>query len=111
MIVSIYFNATIVRTVFSHKILNERHNNCNDWTEFIAFMKTKIILNGLAFIDEMKTDYFGKELTELGIRMVDPKTNNWTIYWVETANPVSKIIEQVTDTFKNGIGEFHGKKL
>jgi hypothetical protein len=93
-----------------NKRLNERLNNCNDWTEFTAFMETKTILNGLAFMDEMKTSYFGEEFIGLSIRMVDPKTNNWTIYWADTANPASKIKEQVSGTFKDGIGTFYGKE-
>jgi hypothetical protein len=90
--------------------LKERLCSCTEWIEFTAHMETKKILNGLALMDEMKTDYFGETFIGLSIRMVDPATNEWTIYWADTLSPENKIKEQVSGKFENGIGLFYGKE-
>ena len=91
--------------------LKERLNQCDEWVEFVAEMETKKIMNGLMVMDEMKTTYFGDEFIGLSIRMFNPKTNEWTIYWADTASPERKLAEQVVGTFQDGIGIFYGKEL
>ncbi len=91
--------------------LKDRLTNCDEWIEFQAEMETKSILNGLALMDEMKSSHFGDNFIGLSIRMVNPETNIWTIYWADTANPENYLKEQVTGEFKNGIGEFFGNEL
>jgi hypothetical protein len=91
--------------------LTERLKNADEWIEFQAEMETKSILNGLGLMDEMKTSYFGEEFIGLSIRMLNPESNTWTIYWADTANPGIGLKEQVVGEFKNGIGEFFGKEV
>ena len=91
--------------------LKERLKNCNEWIEFQAEMETKSILNGLGLMDEMKTTYFGDEFIGLSLRILNPESNKWTIYWADTANPEIGLKEQVSGEFKNGIGEFFGKEV
>ena len=91
--------------------LKDRLVNSHEWIEFTAHMETKSILNGLALMDEMKTNFFGDDFVGLSIRMVNPKTNEWTIYWADTANPDLFMKEQVRGKFSNGIGEFYGKEF
>ena len=62
-------------------------------------------------MDEMKSSYFGEEFVGLSIRLLNPETNEWTIYWADTANPTLLLKEQVTGKFNNGYGEFHGKEV
>ena len=54
----------------------------------------------------MKSTHFGDDSIGFSIRIVNPKTNIWTIYWADTANPKNYLKEQVVGAFKNGIGEF-----
>jgi len=91
--------------------LKERLTNCDEWIEFQAEMETKRILNGLGLMDEMKSSHFGDDFIGLSIRMVNPATNIWTIYWADTSSPENYLKEQVVGEFKNGVGEFYGKEL
>ncbi len=91
--------------------LKERLRNCDEWIEFQAEMETKSILNGLGLIDEMKSSYFGEEFIGFSIRMLNPESNTWTIYWADTANAANGLKEQVVGEFKNGIGEFFGTEI
>lgn len=94
-----------------NKRLKERLRNSNDWEEFDAEMETKPILNGLGLMDEMKSSHFGDEFIGLSIRMLNPKTNEWKIYWADTENPELLLKEQVVGKFENGIGEFFGEEM
>ena len=94
-----------------NKRLKERLKNSIEWIEFPAEMETKPFLNGLGLMDEMKSSHFGDEFIGLSIRMLNPESNKWTIYWADTANPEIGLKEQVIGEFKNGIGEFFGKEI
>ena len=91
--------------------LKERLQGNDEWIEFEAHMETKKILGGLALMDEMKASYFGDEFIGLSIRMFNPNTNEWTIYWADTANPEQLLKEQVKGEFNNGNGVFYGKEI
>lgn len=94
-----------------NKRMKERLCNCKEWIEFDAEMETKPILNGLGLMDEMKSSYLSDEFVGLSVRLLNPKTNEWTIYWADNANPESLLKEQVRGKFENGFGKFFGKEL
>ncbi len=105
------FNFLIGKWSVLNRRLKERLINSDEWIEFQAEMETKSILNGLGLMDEMKSSYFGDEFIGLSIRMLNPESNKWTIYWADTANAAIGLKEQVVGGFKNGIGEFFGKEI
>lgn len=104
------FDFLIGKWTVLNKRLKERLKNSIEWTEFSAEMETKPFLNGLGLMDEMKSSHYGEDFIGFSIRMVNPKTNIWTIYWADTSNPENYLREQVVGAFKNGIGEFYGKE-
>lgn len=104
------FDFLIGKWTVLNKRLKERLKNNNDWIEFRAKMETKPFLNGLGLMDEMKSSHFGDEFIGFSIRMVNPQTNIWKIYWADTLSPENYLKEQVIGGFKNGIGQFFGKE-
>ena len=74
-------------------------------------METKPFLNGLGFMDEMRSSHYGDDFIGFSVRIINPKTNIWRIYWADTENPENYLKEQVVGEFKNGIGVFYGKEL
>ncbi len=90
--------------------LKDRMNDCDEWTEFTAEMETKPILNGLGIMDEMKSAHFGDNFIGLSIRILNPVSNEWKIFWADTANPEIGLKEQVVGKFENGVGKFFGKE-
>jgi len=105
------FDFLIGKWSIVNKKLKERLKNSDEWIEFPAQMESNKILNGLGVMDELKTSYFGDEFVGLSIRILNPKLNEWTIYWADTANPELLLKEQVVGKFNNGTGEFYGKEL
>ncbi|MEE9408652.1 MAG: hypothetical protein V3V28_11330 [Polaribacter sp.] len=104
------FDFLIGKWTVINKRLKERLKNNTDWIEFSAEMETKPFLNGLGLMDEMKSSHFGDEFIGFSIRMINPQTNIWKIYWADTSAPENYLKEQVVGEFKNGIGEFFGKE-
>ncbi len=104
------FDFLIGKWNVTNRRLKERLCGCNEWETFEAYMETKPILNGLGLMDEMKSDHFGDTFIGLSIRMFNPKTNEWKIYWADTANPELLLKEQVVGKFSEGIGTFFGEE-
>lgn len=94
-----------------NKRLKERMKGATEWIEFTAEMETKKIFNGLIVMDEMKTNHFGENFNGLSIRMLNPDTNEWKIYWADTYHLDQMLQEQVIGKFENGTGEFFGKDI
>ncbi len=105
------FDFLVGKSTVLNRRLKERLTGCDEWIEFTAEMETKKMYNGLILMDEMKTDYFGDDFIGLSIRMLNPETNIWTIYWADTMSHERKLNEQVVGEFKDGIGLFYGKEL
>jgi hypothetical protein len=105
------FDFLVGKSTVLNRRLKERLNNCNEWIEFDAEMDTKKIYNGLIVMDEMTTAYFGEEFIGLSIRMLNPETNIWTIYWADTMSHERQLSEQVVGKFEDGIGLFYGKEM
>jgi len=102
------FNFLVGKWKVLNRRLKERLKGCEEWVEFEAEMETKEILNGLGFMDEMKSSFFGDGFAGLSVRIVNPASGEWRIYWADTENPERGLTEQVVGKFENGIGVFQG---
>ncbi len=88
--------------------LNERLANSHEWTEFNSTDENSKILAGNADMDTYSTREFpgqeGNLFEGLTLRLFDPKTRLWSLYWV--ASNTGKIDPPVVGSFANGIGHF-----
>lgn len=80
----------------------------NEWLEFPATLEFRKILNGLGNIDQFQAEFDGKPFEGVSLRVFNPATGLWTIYWMDTNKPV--LAEQVVGSFKDGRGEFYGEE-
>ena len=92
--------------------MHNRPAACHDWTEFDSSDVNEKILNGAADMDTYSTTRFpgleGKLFEGLTLRLFDPKTRLWSLYWI--ASNTGKIDPPVVGSFnKNGVGHFFGK--
>jgi hypothetical protein len=69
--------------------LNQRLEGCTEWTEFESSDENTRILNGTADMDIYSTNEMpgqeGKHFEGLTVRLFDPKTRLWSLYWVASA--------------------------
>jgi len=91
--------------------LNKRLENCTEWTEFISYDDNQKILSGTADIDTYRTTEMpgldGKSFEGVTIRLFNPKTRLWSLYWV--ASDVGVLDPPVVGSFENNVGHFFAK--
>lgn len=93
-----------------HKKLKERLSGSNEWMEFDGTHRQQGILNGIGNIEEHKmiaTD--GKHVEGMALRLFNPDTKLWSIYWSDSNSGVLDI--PVIGSFENGIGYFFAKDV
>jgi hypothetical protein len=94
-----------------HRRLNKRLENCRDWTEFESTDVNEKILSGSANMDTYTTTQMpgmeGKLFEGLTLRLFNPKTRLWSLYWVASNRGV--LDPPMVGSFENGLGEFFAK--
>jgi hypothetical protein len=94
-----------------HRRLNKRLENCKEWTEFESTDSNYKILSGTADMDVYSTTQMpgmeGKLFEGVTLRLFDPKTSLWNLYWV--ASNVGVLDPPVVGSFENNVGHFFTK--
>ena len=79
----------------------------NTWVEFDGTFVARRVWDGRAMIEEVELDSPGGHIEGLTLRLYNPQTHQWSIYWANSKNGVMDTSPQVGQ-FKNGRGEFYG---
>jgi hypothetical protein len=105
------FDFLVGKWKMHNRHLNKRLANCKDWTEFDSWDENAKILSDTADMDTYSTTKFpgqeGKLFQGLTLRLFNPKTRLWSLYWV--ASNTGTIDPPVVGSFENGVGHFFGK--
>lgn len=64
--------------------LKSRLTNCDEWVEFEAEQECSPILNGFGNQDFFHAEFGGKPFEATAIRLFNPKTRLWSIYWADS---------------------------
>ena len=84
--------------------LKDRLAGSKTWVEFNGTSVTRKVWNGRANLEEFETDSSEGHIEGLTLRLYNPQTHQWSIYW---ANGKDGILGQpMIGEFKKGIGEF-----
>lgn len=91
----------------NRKLVDVLDPGCQDWVEFEAFCEAQVVLGGLGSIDTfVAEDMPGRGRVEgLTVRLFDPQTRTWRIWWVASGNP-GDIGIPVEGRWVDGTGEF-----
>ena len=74
----------------------------SEWEKFPGISHASRHFDGIANFDEIT--FPTKGYSGLTLRLRNPDTGQWSLYWVSERNPV--LFPPVTGQFKDGIGEF-----
>ncbi len=88
--------------------LRERLKGSHSWEEFEGTSEARKILDGLGNIDEVTFERESGPQRGLTLRLFNPQTQQWSIYWADNINGFSPI--PVVGEFKNGCGEFYDQE-
>lgn len=85
--------------------LRERLKGCQDWEEFEAMSVVREVLGGLGNIDEVSLERESGTLRGLTVRLYNPQTQQWSIYWADSVG--GELGAPMVGEFKDGRGIFY----
>ena len=103
------FDFFIGKWRIKNRKLKSRLDNCDEWIEFEATQTNYKALNGLANMDHFYTTLNGKPFEGMTLRLFDPKTKLWSIYWADSNT--GKLDKPVLGSFEKNIGHFYTKDI
>lgn len=87
--------------------LKSRLNSCVEWDEFESTQEMYKVLNGIGNIDNYLATFDGKPFEGMSVRLFNPKTKLWAIYWADSSAGVLQ--PPVFGSFENGTAHFFTK--
>jgi hypothetical protein len=81
--------------------------DCTDWHESRATTRSWQLLGGAGNLDEVH--FLDWEFTGLGIRLLNPATGEWSIYWVNSRNGELGL-PPVVGRFSDDVGLFYAEE-
>ena len=91
-----------------NRYLKGRLQGSNDWTEFSAQSEVRPLLNGLGNVDRFIATRDGSALEGMHLRLLNPATGKWSLYWADTSKP-GVLQPPLIGRFQDGFGEFFGE--
>ncbi len=88
--------------------LKERLNACEEWEEFNSELHMRKTLTGLGNVENYYASFDGKPFEGMAVRLFNPDTRLWTIYWIDSNGPAMDQ-HPVTGSFENGVGNFYAR--
>lgn len=90
-----------------NKKLKTKLDNCKEWIEFESTQEMYIVLNGIGNIDNYLASFDGEPFEGMSVRLFNPKTKLWCIYWADSNEGVLQ--PGVFGSFENNIAHFFTK--
>ena len=88
-----------------HYKLKSRLTHSNEWEQFESTDENHGILDGIGNTDILKTTLNGKPFEGLTLRLFNPKTRLWSLYWVASNSGI--LDPPVVGSFEGNIGRFY----
>src|ERR1700722_7165373 len=90
-----------------HRRLRERLANGHDWVDFKGTTVVQILLGGNGNIDDNVLELPGETYRALSLRSFDPKSQLWSIWWLDGRSPQGPLDPPVRGRFQDGVGTFY----
>jgi hypothetical protein len=103
------FDYLIGRWNIRTRALKEPLSGIDEWREFDATQECNSVLLGLGNVDVFQTELDGKPFEGLTVRLFDPRTRLWTIYWADSKE--MKLDDGKVGSFDGDEGEFFGREV
>jgi hypothetical protein len=87
--------------------LKSRLTHSTEWIAFESRVEMHQILNGLGNIDKYTDQASGTPFEGVAVRLFDPKTRLWSIYWADGSR--GSFDPPMVGSFENKVGHFFAK--
>jgi hypothetical protein len=91
----------------TNRRLKERGVGSTAWEVFPSYENAQLLLGGMVSVDE--SDFPTKGFRGMSLRLYGPASDQWSIYWINSAD--GKLQPPVLGRFDNGIGIFEGDDM
>ncbi|HMU93672.1 MAG TPA: hypothetical protein PKE35_10660 [Anaerolineales bacterium] len=98
------FNFFIGNWTVKHRKLKELLKNCAEWDEFESTVVDRAIMGGIGNLEEMIFERTAGRFYGTSLSIFNPKTKQWSQYWVDSAN--ATLQDPMIGKFTDGVGEF-----
>jgi hypothetical protein len=94
-------------TVLNRKLRDVADPTCEEWVEYDATSEVFPILDGIGHVDRMHVPHpsDGDPFEGFTLRLYDPSTETWSIWWSSTRSP-GRLDPPVVGRFVDGYGTF-----
>jgi hypothetical protein len=82
--------------------------NSQYWVDFEGTFGNRKLMDGGANLEEYNTDGPSGAHRAVALRSYDPKTSQWSIWWLDERTPHSELDPPVQGRFEKGVGIFYG---
>lgn len=89
--------------------LKKRLENCTEWIAFESTQEMYKVINGLGNIDNYLATFDGEPFEGMSVRLFNPKTRLWCIYWADSNEAVLQ--PGVYGSFENNVAHFFTKDI
>ena len=90
-----------------NRYLKRRLQGSGEWIEFDATSVVQHVLDGLGNFDQFRAVRQGKVVEGMTLRLLNPATGVWTIYWADNVRP-GVLLPPMVGRFNGDVGEFFG---
>jgi len=104
------FDYLVGKWKLAHHKLRSRLINCKEWDEFETMVADSNGLAGTASFDVGWATFDGKPWEGRTIRLFNPETRLWSLYWT-ASNSGGRMDPPVVGSFENNIGLFFAKDM
>jgi hypothetical protein len=103
------FDYLVGRWNIRNRTLKEPLAGSDEWEEFDATQECRPVLLGMGNTDIFHTEMGGKTFEGLTVRLFDPQTRLWTIYWADSDG--GKLDGGKVGSFDGDSGDFLGREV
>ena len=91
-----------------HRKLKQRLANNHEWIEFEGTLLNQPLMGGYSNVDDTVLSVAGAPYRGVALRSFDPKTRQWSIWWLDSRTPSEPLDPPMIGGFHNGVGTFYG---
>lgn len=92
--------------------LVKRLQGCNEWESFCAIQHNQALPGNIGNFDDFVADSWRPGFVGLSLRLFNPQTQLWSIYWLDNQTAgldrAGQLLAPVVGQFDDGIGVFEG---
>ena len=90
-----------------HRKLKERLANNHEWIEFEGTLNSQPLMGGYSNVDDLVLEVPGNAYRGVALRSFDSKTQQWSIWWLDSRTPLGPLDPPMRGSFHNGVGTFY----